>query len=105
MQHLDCLREYQKNVFKTAFELDQMWLIEHGADRQEFICQGQSLNLFFPAGSDKAYVNAVHLMAWKKGLKGLYYLRTNTGVVAEKVSTKIERKALKDYDECIACQG
>jgi ribonucleoside-diphosphate reductase alpha chain len=105
VQHLDCLREYQKNVFKTAFELDQMWLIEHGADRQEFICQGQSLNLFFPAGSDKAYVNAVHLMAWKKGLKGLYYLRTNTGVVAEKVSTKIERKALKDYDECIACQG
>ena len=105
VQHLDCLREYQKNVFKTAFELDQMWLIEHGADRQEFICQGQSLNLFFPAGSDKAYVNAVHIMAWKKGLKGLYYLRTNTGVVAEKVSTKIERKALKDYDECIACQG
>ena len=105
VQHLECLTDYQKNVFKTAFELDQMWLIEHGADRQEFICQGQSLNLFFPAGSDKAYVNAVHIMAWKKGLKGLYYLRTNTGVVAEKVSTKIERKALKDYDECIACQG
>ncbi|NDB59165.1 ribonucleoside-diphosphate reductase subunit alpha [bacterium] len=105
VQHLECLTDYQKAVFKTAFELDQMWLIEHGADRQEFICQGQSLNLFFPAGSDKAYVNAVHLMAWKKGLKGLYYLRTSTGVVAEKVSTKIERKALKDYDECIACQG
>ena len=105
VQHLDCLTDYQKDVFKTAFELDQMWLIEHGADRQVHICQGQSLNLFFPAGSDKAYVNAVHIMAWKKGLKGLYYLRTNTGVVAEKVSTKIERKALKDYDECIACQG
>ena len=82
-----------------------MWLIEHGADRQVHICQGQSLNLFFPSGSDKAYVNAVHLSAWKKGLKGLYYLRTSTGVVAEKVSTKIERKALKDYDECVACQG
>jgi ribonucleoside-diphosphate reductase alpha chain len=105
VQHLDCLTDYQKDVFKTAFELDQMWLIEHGADRQVHICQGQSLNLFFPSGSDKAYVNAVHIMAWKKGLKGLYYLRTNTGVVAEKVSTKIERKALKDYDECIACQG
>jgi len=105
VQHLDCLTDYQKDVFKTAFELDQMWLIEHGADRQVHICQGQSLNLFFPAGSDKAYVNAVHIMAWKKGLKGLYYLRTNTGVVAEKVSTKIERKALKDYDECIACHG
>jgi len=105
VQHLDCLTEYQKAVFKTAFELDQMWLIEHGADRQVHVCQGQSLNLFFPAGSEKSYVNAVHVMAWKKGLKGLYYLRTNTGVVAEKVSTKIERKALKDYDECIACQG
>ena len=105
VQHLDCLTEYQKDVFKTAFELDQMWLIEHGADRQQFVCQGQSLNLFFPSGSEKSYVNAVHVMAWKKGLKGLYYLRTNTGVVAEKVSTKIERKALKDYDECIACQG
>jgi len=105
VQHLDCLTDYQKDVFKTAFELDQMWLIEHGADRQVHICQGQSLNLFFPSGSDKAYVNAVHLSAWKKGLKGLYYLRTSTGVVAEKVSTKIERKALKDYDECIACQG
>jgi ribonucleoside-diphosphate reductase alpha chain len=105
VQHLDCLTDYQKDVFKTAFELDQMWLIEHGADRQQFVCQGQSLNLFFPSGSEKSYVNAVHVMAWKKGLKGLYYLRTNTGVVAEKVSTKIERKALKDYDECIACQG
>jgi ribonucleoside-diphosphate reductase alpha chain len=105
VQHLDCLTDYQKDVFKTAFELDQMWLIEHGADRQVHICQGQSLNLFFPSGSDKAYVNAVHLSAWKKGLKGLYYLRTSTGVVAEKVSTKIERKALKDYDECVACQG
>ncbi len=105
VQHLDCLTDYQKDVFKTAFELDQMWLIEHGADRQVHICQGQSLNLFFPSGSDKAYVNSVHLSALKKGLKGLYYLRTSTGVVAEKVSTKIERKALKDYDECVACQG
>ena len=105
VQHLECLTEYEKAVFKTAFEIDQMWLIEHASDRQEFICQGQSLNLFFPAGSDKAYVNAVHLSAWKKGLKGLYYLRTETGVTGEKVSTKIERKALKDYDECISCQG
>ena len=105
VQHLECLTDYEKAVFKTAFELDQRWLIEHASDRQEFICQGQSLNLFFPAGSDKAYVNAVHLMAWKKGLKGLYYLRTETGVTGEKVSTKVERKALKDYDECVSCQG
>ena len=105
VQHLDCLTEYQKAVFKTAFEIQQQWLIEHAADRQEFICQGQSLNLFFPAGSDKAYVNYVHILAWKKGLKSLYYLRTDSGAAAEKISEKIERKALKDYDECIACQG
>lgn len=105
VQHLDCLTDYQKGVFKTAFELNQAWLIEHAADRQEFICQGQSLNLFFPAGSDKAYVNYVHILAWKKGLKSLYYLRTNSGATAEKISEKIERKALKDYDECVSCQG
>ncbi len=105
VQHLECLNDYQKAVFKTAFEIQQQWLIEHAADRQEFICQGQSLNLFFPAGSDKAYVNYVHILAWKKGLKSLYYLRTDSGATAEKISEKIERKALKDYDECIACQG
>jgi len=105
VQHLDILNDYQKGVFKTAFEIEQAWLIEHAADRQEYICQGQSLNLFFPAGSDKAYVNYVHILAWKKGLKGLYYLRTNSGAEAERISQKIERKALKDYDECIACQG
>ena len=105
VQHLDCLTDYQKAVFKTAFEIQQQWLIEHAADRQEFICQSQSLNLFFPAGSDKAYVNYVHILAWKKKIKTLYYLRTDSGAAAEKISEKIERKALKDYDECIACQG
>jgi ribonucleoside-diphosphate reductase alpha chain len=104
---LDCLTEAEKAVFKTAFELDQMWIVEHAADRQEWICQGQSVNLFFPSGSDVNYVNAVHLSAFKKGLKGLYYLRTTAGVVADKVSEKIERKALKDYkiEECLSCQG
>ena len=107
VQHLDYLTDYEKAVFKTAFEIDQMWLVNHAATRQEWICQGQSVNLFFPAGSDKNYVNAVHLLAWKKGLKGLYYLRTNSGVTGEKVSQKVERKALKDYEleECVACQG
>tara|TARA_A100001388_G_scaffold277125_1_gene266974 strand:+ start:1093 stop:2811 length:1719 start_codon:yes stop_codon:yes gene_type:complete len=107
VQHLDFLTQLEKDTFKTAFELDQMWLVEHASVRQEWVCQGQSVNLFFPAGSDKNYVNAVHLSAWKKKLKGLYYLRTNAGVVADKVSEKIERKALKDYelDECMSCQG
>ncbi len=107
VQHLDFLTTLEKDTFKTAFEIDQMWIVEHASVRQEWICQGQSVNLFFPAGSDKNYVNAVHLSAWKKKLKGLYYLRTNAGVVADKVSEKIERKALKDYeiDECMSCQG
>lgn len=107
VQHLDFLTQFEKDTFKTAFEIDQMWVVEHASTRQEWVCQGQSVNLFFPSGSDKNYVNAVHLSAWKKNLKGLYYLRTSAGVVADKVSEKIERKALKDYDidECISCQG
>lgn len=107
VQHLDMLTDYEKAVFKTAFELDQMWIIDHAADRQEHICQSQSVNLFFPSGTDVNYVNAVHLAAHKKGLKGLYYLRTTAATSGEKISEKIERKALKDYaiEECVACQG
>jgi ribonucleoside-diphosphate reductase alpha chain len=109
VQHLDFLDEWQKDVFKTAFELDQRWVVEHAGGRQEHICQGQSVNLFFPAGSDKNYVLATHIKAWKVGLKALYYLRTNAGVDAEKVSSKVERVALADYveeeEECLSCQG
>ena len=107
VQHLSYLTDYEKAVFKTALEIDQRWLVEHASVRQQWICQGQSVNLFFPAGSDKNYVNSVHLKAWKNILKGLYYLRTNSGVTGEKVSNKVERKALKDYqlEECLSCQG
>lgn len=105
VQHLEFLTDWEKDVFKTAFELDQGWVVDHAAHRQQFICQGQSVNLFFPAGADKAYVNAVHLRAWKGGLKGLYYLRTTAGVSADKISQKIVRDALKDSDECLACHG
>ena len=105
VQHLDFLTEYEKDIFKTAFEIDQQWVIEHAADRQPHICQGQSVNLFFPAGSDKSYINSVHLRAWKKELKGLYYLRTSSGNDADKVGMKIERNALKDAEECISCHG
>lgn len=105
VQHLECLSEWEKLVFKTAFELDQNWVVDHASHRQEYICQGQSVNLFFPAGSDKGYVNSVHLRAWKQGLKGLYYLRTNAGVSADKISQKVVRNALKDSDECVACHG
>jgi len=96
VQHLPELTEGEKAVFKTAQELDQTWVVQHAADRQPFICQGQSVNLFFPAGADKAYVNKVHLKAWKEKLKGLYYLRTEAKSRAENVSEKVERVALQD---------
>lgn len=110
VQHLEFLSDDEKSVFKTAFEIDQNWVVAHAADRQPFVCQGQSVNLFFPAGSDKAYVNQVHLKAWKEKLKSLYYLRTEAGITADKVSYKVKREALADYaakddNECVACQG
>jgi len=108
VQHLEFLSDSERATFKTAFELDQGWVVEHAAKRQEFICQGQSVNVFFPSGTDKAIVNQVHLKAWKEGLKGLYYLRTTAGVTAEKVGTKVDRNALKDFEDddvCVSCQG
>lgn len=107
VQHLDFLSDHEKDVFRTAFEVDQTWVVEHAAKRQEFICQGQSVNLFFPANSPASYANSVHIKAWKEGLKGLYYLRTEAGVSADKVGIQIERNALKDFegDECVSCQG
>ena len=108
VQQLEYLSEWEKDVFKTAFELDQHWVVEHSAQRQPFICQGQSVNLFFPAGSEKSYVNSVHIKAWKDKLKGLYYLRTNSGATAEQVGKKVERvklKSFKEDDECLSCQG
>ena len=108
VQHLKWLSDWHKDVYKTAFELDQRWVVDHAAARQAFICQGQSVNLFFPAGTDKAYVNEVHLRAFNKKLKGLYYLRTSAGAKADNVSVKATRVALKNYaddDECLSCQG
>ena len=110
VQHLEWMSDWDKETFKTAFELDQRWVIDHAAGRQPFICQGQSVNLFFPAGTDKAYVNEVHLRAFNKKLKGLYYLRTSAGSSADKVSVKPTRVALADFnqvddDDCLSCQG
>ena len=115
VQHLDFLSEKVKAVFKTAIEIDQMVLVEQAADRQEYLCQGQSLNLFFPAGAEKKDLHKAHFAAWKLGTKGLYYLRTETSQRAENVAQKVAREALKDFetqtmeaqsqDECVACQG
>ena len=108
VQQLEYLSEWEKDVYKTAFELDQHWVVEHAAGRQPMICQGQSVNVFFPAGSDKSYVNSVHLKAWKEKLKGLYYLRTNSSSIGEQIGTKVERIKLENFkeeEECLSCQG
>src|SRR5210317_2236265 len=101
VQHLPFLTEGEKSIYKTAQELDQNWVVQHAADRQPYICQGQSVNIFFPSGAEKSYVNKVHLEAWKKGLKGLYYLRTEAKSRAENVSEKVERVALQDDNRSI----
>ena len=109
VQHLDYLSDWEKDVFKTAFELDQHWVVQHAADRQVHICQGQSVNVFFEAGSMKSYVNSVHITAWKSNLKGLYYLRASAGETGEKVGIKVEQNKIKDFKiddtECLACSG
>jgi ribonucleoside-diphosphate reductase alpha chain len=107
VQHLDYLTQDEKDVFKTAYEVDQRWVVQHAGDRQQYICQGQSVNLFFPPGSDREYVHNVHMMAWKHVLKGLYYLRTDAGTKTEKVALKVQRDALQDSsnDECLGCSG
>ena len=112
-QHLDCLDEDQKAVFKTSMEIDQRWVIELAADRQQYIDQGQSLNLFFRPDAHIKYLHAIHFMAWKKGLKTLYYCRSEKIGKADKVSKKIERQVIKELDmtqvaqgnDCIACEG
>jgi ribonucleoside-diphosphate reductase alpha chain len=99
------LTDEEKAVFKTAYEIDQGWVVEHAADRQNYVCQAQSVNLFFPAGSPRSYVNSVHLRAWKQKLKSLYYLRSDAGIEADKVGLSVERVALQDAEECVSCHG
>lgn len=112
VQDLDFLDEHTKNVFKTAMEIDQRVLVSLAADRQEFIDQGQSLNLFFLPISDIKYLHAVHFLAWKKGLKTLYYCRSEKIKKADKVSRQIKRQIIEEIDikalteeTCLACEG
>ncbi len=108
VQHLDFLDQWTKDVFKTAVEIDQRWVIEMAGDRQEFICQSQSLNVFFPANISKQELHAVHMMAWKRGVKTLYYLRSEAMKRAENVSDEVLRQYIFDSidDEgCLACEG
>ena len=112
-QHIDVLDENEKAVFKTSMEIDQRWVIELAADRQVYIDQAQSLNLFFRPDAHIKYIHAIHFMAWKKGVKTLYYCRSEKLAKADKVSKKIERQVIKELDmiqvaqgnDCIACEG
>lgn len=124
VQHLDFLSQQEKDVFKTAFELDQRWVVEHAADRTPFICQAQSLNVFLPANVHKRDLHQIHLMAWKRGVKSLYYCRSLSIQRADTVSEKVApleilladrpkaadkpapaaKANATDYEECLACQ-
>ena len=114
VQHLDFLGEWEKDVFKTSMEIDQRWVIQHAADRQEYIDQAQSLNVFFRPDSHIKYIHAVHFQAWKQGLKTMYYCRSDKIAKADKVSKRIEREVIKEIDlqalagsddVCLACEG
>jgi len=89
VQHLDFLTEQEKAIYKTAFELDQRWIVEHAADRAPFVCQSQSVNLFLPADVHKRDLHQIHMMAWKKGVKSLYYCRSLSIARADAVSEKV----------------
>jgi ribonucleoside-diphosphate reductase alpha chain len=114
VQHLaDVLDEWTRDVFKTSMEIDQRWLVQHASDRQTYIDQAQSLNLFFRPDANVKYIHAVHFQAWKSGLKTLYYCRSEKIGKADKVAKKIERqviqeidlKALAEGNDCLACEG
>jgi ribonucleoside-diphosphate reductase alpha chain len=113
VQHFDWMPDNLKAVFKTAIEIDQNWVVKQGGDRQKYLCQGQSLNIYFPAGATKQYLHKVHFNAWVYGGKGLYYLRTESSNRAENVAQKIKRDKLIEFtdttqendDECVACQA
>ena len=114
VQHLDWMDQWTKDVFKTSMEIDQRWVIQHAADRQQYIDQAQSLNIFFRPDSHIKYIHAVHFMAWKLKLKTMYYCRSDKIAKADKVSKRIEREVIKeidlsamtgDADVCLACEG
>jgi ribonucleoside-diphosphate reductase alpha chain len=98
VQHIDFLDEWTKDVYKTSMEIDQRWLVDHAANRQSYIDQAQSVNLFFRPDVNIKYLHAVHFQAWKQGLKTLYYCRSEKLAKADKVSKRIEREVIKEID-------
>ncbi|MBU0723376.1 MAG: ribonucleoside-diphosphate reductase subunit alpha [Alphaproteobacteria bacterium] len=111
VQHLDCLSEDEKATYRTAFEIDQRWIIDLAADRTPFICQSQSLNLFLPADIAKWDLHMLHWSAWKRGMKSLYYCRSKSisraafaGKLEEGDKPVFDNTDPTDYEECLACQ-
>ncbi len=111
VSHLNFLTQLEKDVFKTAFELDQKWIVELGADRTPYVSQAQSINIFLPADVHKKELHQIHFQAWKKGLKSLYYCRSKSIQRAENVNNEIskstinqESKESQNYEECLSCQ-
>ena len=114
VQHREDIPEAVREVFRTATEIDQRWIIELAADRQQFIDQGQSVNLFFRPDVPVAYLHACHYLAWRKGLQSLYYCRSDklrkadrVGVAAERrrIEDEIDMRAVADDAACLACEG
>jgi ribonucleoside-diphosphate reductase alpha chain len=111
VQHLDCLTDDEKSVFKTAFELDQRWIVDLAADRTPEICQSQSVNIFLAGDVDKWDLHMLHWRAWERGVKSLYYLRSKSvqraafagAEMAEETAARAD-EARTDYEECLACQ-
>jgi len=101
--HLDELSDYEKDTFKTAIEINQQWVIEHAADRQQYICQAQSINVFVPADVNIKELHDIHMLAWKKKIKTLYYCRSEAIKRAELLSKKVERTIIPEAD-CLACE-
>ena len=105
VQHLAVLTDDEKEVFKTAVEINQSWIIEHASMRQEFICQSQSVNLFFPPDVNKGDLHNVHMLAWAKNLKTLYYLRSEAISRADNVSSQVKREIIFEQEDCLSCEG
>jgi len=109
VQHLDFLSDEEKAVFKTAIEMNQRHLVDLAADRQQYICQSQSLNLFLPPDVDTKTLHGIHLRAWKGKVKTLYYMRSQALKKVENLSSKIERTIRQDYQQeeaaCVACEA
>jgi ribonucleoside-diphosphate reductase alpha chain len=113
VQHLDFLSQDDKDVYKTAFELDQRWVVELAADRTPEVCQSQSVNIFLPGDVDKWDLHMLHWQAWERGVKSLYYLRSKSVQRASYAGSDVavagpvngfDAPSKTDYEECLACQ-